>query len=226
MATMTQQESYYYIGRQTQMLHEFDEIADQTRMVLLKRYGAELSDKIMRDAHAEYAALIPRLPYIGGKANPHTWNLVTSAWFLALYRALKPHGEPLDAIGALFIEMIEIWLGRYPRWLLRLIGWWRFTPLYLRRLTRRAHQSQHRRYPDDFVFTVLRGDGQAFDYAVYYSQCAICRLYHHEQADELLPYVCALDEPMCRALGMGLSRSTTLGTGGSKCDFHFKRMYH
>jgi hypothetical protein len=50
------------------------------------------------EARQEYKSLIPQLPYIDGKYNPHTRLIVASAMFLALYKALKRHGKPVEEI--------------------------------------------------------------------------------------------------------------------------------
>ena len=68
----------------------------------------------------------------------------------------------------------------------------------------------------------MDGDGRNFDYGVDYTECAICKFYHAEDADELVPYVCLLDYPVSKALGTGMARTTTLADGAERCDFRFK----
>ena len=51
----------------------------------------------------------------------------------------------------------------------------------------------------------------------------MCKFFHLWDADEFTPYMCEFDFPMSRVEDSGLVRSTTLATGGVKCDFRYKR---
>jgi hypothetical protein len=42
-------------------------------------------------------------------------------------------------------------------------------------------------------------------------------------ADEIAPYLCALDQISSEKLGWGLIRTSTLAEGGKVCDFRFKK---
>lgn len=82
-------------------------------------------------------------------------------------------------------------------------------------------QTQMREHSDNFVITFVEGDGKEFDYGYDYFECAILKFFESQGAFELLPYICAPDIPVSKALNMGLKRTTTLG--GGKCDFGFMR---
>jgi hypothetical protein len=107
--------------------------------------------------------------------------------------------------------------------LLRMMGWWKFTAFAKNNLKRRAAASQQRRYPKDFVFFVVEGDGKTFDWGVDYTECAICKLYQQEGAENFTRYLCPLDAAMSERMGLGLERTQTLAEGAAYCDFRFKR---
>jgi hypothetical protein len=69
---------------------------------------------------------------------------------------------------------------------------------------------------------LVEGNGQDFDWGVDYTECGICKFYQAQGAYELVPYLCALDFPSSEAADAGLVRTTTLGTGGLRCDFRYK----
>ena len=73
------------------------------------------------------------------------------------------------------------------------------------------------------MYTFVKGDGQAFDYGVDYTQCATCKFYRAEGASELAPYVCAVDKTYSQMLDRGLTRTMTLAEGYDRCDFRFKK---
>jgi len=88
----------YYTSRQSKLLKEFDRAAGRVRSAFVRRYGEELTDAMIGDARQEYAALIPQLPYVGGK-QPFTQFIIAVAWFLALYRVLRRRGETRVAVS-------------------------------------------------------------------------------------------------------------------------------
>jgi hypothetical protein len=143
--------------------------------------------------------------------------------FLALYRPLKARDRPVQEIGALASEAVETTYGLFPPFLFRLYGRQTFSPHTLRRAHKRALESQQHRYRGDWVYTVVEGDGSAFDWGIDYVECGICKLYHAQGADEFVPYLCRLDFIASAWFGWGLGRTMTLAEGNEKCDFRFTR---
>ena len=215
--------SNYYIARRSKLLRDFDKTAKYMKNAVASRYEDDFADTVLRETRREYEALIPELPYIGGKKSPLTKSLIGSAWCLALYRALKKRGKTAEETGEIILATIRAQFDRFPRLLLRLIGRYRFSKHYLSKLRRQAEISRERRYPGDWVLTVIEGDGRELDYGIDYTECGICKFFHAHGADELVPYMCATDFPVSEALGTGLIRTTTLADGSDRCNFRFKK---
>lgn len=212
----------FYTSREERLLEEFDRTAERVKGVLVSRYGADLTATMIGETRNEYQALIPQLPYIGGK-QPFTQFLISTAWFLAMYRVLRKHGETVEQVGRLLYEASEVFLKVYPGFLHRFFGQMTFSRLYLRRLQKRAAESRKRKYPGDYVYTFVKGDGETFDYGVDYVECAACKFLGAQGAAELAPYLCAADRLYSEMLGWGLVRTATLAEGAPKCDFRFKK---
>ena len=155
----------YYVSRKRKLLKEFDKTLDRIRGVFVSRYGKEPVDGMLEEARQEYQALIPQLPYLGGK-QPFTQFLSSTAWFLAMYRVLQRRGETVEAVGTLAYQASETYLQAYPAFLRRILGHRTFSRRYLRRLQKRAAESQERRYPGDYVYIFVEGDGETFDFGV------------------------------------------------------------
>jgi hypothetical protein len=205
-------------------LRDFDKnILKLGRRVLESHYSSEIADTVLKDNRREYEALIPMIPDIGGKKNISETNLIKSAQSLAMYRALKSRGKTAEQAGRLIYEFVEAQLTSVPRWILLLLGRWRFTKYDLNKMKKQAMESQKRRYPEDWVFTFIEGDGKEFDFGRDYTECAICKFFHTQGADELTPYLCRTEFAASRAFGMGLVRTMTIAEGGKKCDPRFKR---
>jgi hypothetical protein len=213
----------YYVSRQPQLLRQFDKTAEHVQKAMIPRYGEEMTGAILQQARKEYQDLIPSLPYIGGRKNFMTRNLVSMAAVLALYQALKGEGVVVEQVGEIIYRAFGSQLDAYPRAFLRLIGWLGFTAPFLQGMRRGAKESQKRTYPGDWVYTFVEGDGVEFDYGLDYTECAICKLFHAHDADELVPYLCVADFAHSRAFDTGLVRTMTLAEGGDRCDFRYKR---
>lgn len=213
----------YYARSKRKLLKGFDSKARVARRILTSCYGAELADTITGEARQEYEALIPQLPYIGEK-NLFLGELFQSAAALVLYRVMKRCGKTVEEAGKILYDLVEQQLHHYPGFLLRRVARLRFCA---HRLKKHAAESQERRHPESWVFTFVedgREEGKKeFDFGLDFTECAICKFFHAQGADEFTPYVCLVDFPMSRAFNMGMVRTMTLAEGHAKCDFRYKR---
>lgn len=96
-----------------------------------------------------------------------------------------------------------------------------FSRSYLKKLQKRAAESQKRQYPEGYVYAFVAGDGTRFDYGVDYAECAACKFLKEQDAFELAPYLCTVDKLYSEMFGWGLTRTMTLAEGYAKCDFRF-----
>jgi len=212
----------YYSGLKRSLLDEFDMMMPGFRHLLRPYFAEQMIDTIVSQVRSEYETLIVELPYIGGGKNYMTQILIPNAGDLAAYRVLKSHGIPVEEIGNFIYEKFVTFLYRSSRAFLRLWGRFTFTQMYLSGLKLAALKSQERQHPGDWVYTFVDGDGETFDYGMDFTECAIRKFFHVQCADELTPYMCALDYPMSEAYGQGMMRTQTLAEGGEKCDFRYK----
>ncbi len=212
-----------YADQKTRLLKDFDKaVKKHYRRVLASHYGSDLADTVLKETRHEYDTLISEIPDIGGKKNTREMHLVRSAWVLALYRTLRSHGKTTEEVGRLSYELAEAQLASTPRWLLQLLGRWWCTRYSLNNKRKDALESQKRRYPNNWVLTFVEGDGKEFDYGTDITECAVCKFYHAQGADEFAPYICRTDFPLGQALGLGIVRTTTIAEGGKVCDFRYK----
>jgi hypothetical protein len=214
--------SEYYVRNKARLLKEHQRMAAAGREILVAQYGETFADTLTRESLAEFEKLLPELPYIGGRRNSLTGNLVSSASALAFYRVMKRHGKSVEESGEYLYRMMEAWIERYPRFVRRLMGRYYMSKLSQRQSRQKAAVSQERRYPGDWVREHVEGDGDAFDWGVDYTECGIVKFLHSQGADELAPYLCLLDYALFGALGIELKRTQTLAEGGERCDFRFK----
>jgi len=211
-----------YALQKSRLLKDFDRMVARVKRVLVSRYGEEQAKALIGESRREYEALIPQVPYIGEKSPMLIFLLPTSRW-LAVYRALQKRGATVEDGGRLIYEMMEAEMKAIPGPVRRLMGYLWFSSLLLRRVRKRAAESQKRQYPGGYVFTYIEGDGRDFDWGIDYMECSSCKLLKAQGAMDLAPYICAVDKVTSELLGWGLTRTMTLAEGFEKCDFRFKK---
>ena len=206
----------------SKLLRGFDRATKRVQGYLHARHGEAATRILVARARSEYERLIPELPDLHGR-QPFTRFVVTTAWTLAFYRALAASEAPEKEAGELAYALTADYVQSVPRIAARLIEWFWFSKLFRRRLRLRAQQSQQRRQSGAFVYQYVEGCAGEFDFGVDYLECAVLTFLEAQGAPELAPYICVLDQASSEAFGWGLTRTTTLAEGSSRCDFRFKR---
>jgi hypothetical protein len=212
--------STFYVLRAPELVDDFERAAQHWRGELSTQYGSALADTVLRRARAEFERLLPEVPYIGGDENPLTASLVGSVECLAVYRAMLLQGLDAAATGKVLYDAVAARIGREGRKSTAIDDPSRESRMDWRR--QRALRSQDRRFPMDYVYFFVEGDGITFDYGYDFVECASDKFYRGQGASAFLPFYCFLDFPKCELGGLGLSRTSTLGEGGTVCDFRFR----
>jgi hypothetical protein len=210
----------YYIKKKPELLKKFDEEVSIWRPVVVERYDEEKADKILREARKWFENLIPQIPYIGGDENHLTKSLVESAGYLAFYKAMKRHGKTAEETGKILYDAILAQIDK-PRPPIPPAEWLP-KEQFIEQRRKRAEKTKAQRYPGNYMFDFVIGDGREFDYGYDYTECASLKFYHNLGADEFTPFYCYLDFPICRVNGTGLSRTMTMSEGYEKCNHRIK----
>ena len=212
----------YYTSQKERLLRDFGR-AKRFSKVLALHVDDQPTSAIIQETRQEFERLIPEIPYIGGKANNLTQDLIDCTMLLALYQVLKREGFRIEEIGKIVIEMEQKRVHSYPRFVLKLLGKVIHSPLGKNRLKKAADKSQEGRYPGGWVSVYIEGDGEEFDFGIDYLECGLCKFYHQQGADEFTPYLCQFDYVQQSAMRAGFFRSMTLAEGAERCDFRWKR---
>jgi hypothetical protein len=211
-----------YIARKPQLLKSFDKSIARSKQIIISRFGKEQADLLIKECRREYEAVIPQIPFIGHKS-PFLIFLLPTSRCLAIYRVLRRRNIPVEEACKTIYQMNEMEWKVIPVLMRRIIGYLWFSPWFLRRLRKRAKESQERKYPGGYVLNFIEGDGQTFDYGFDYIECAGCKFLNKQGSPELAPCLCAFDKAASETLGWGLTRTMTIADGYEKCDFRFKK---
>ena len=211
-------EKQYYIARKSEILTQFYTHSEAWRPFLTNRYGEEFANAVLIETRQQYEVLIPDIPYIGGDENPMTRHLVRSTTSLVLYKVMKAWGKTAKEAGKIVYDAVVASVSQIPA-----MPGPELSARYIAEEKGQARKSQERRYPVDWVWEFVEGDGVEFDYGLDFLECGTQKLYHAHGADDFLPYYCYLDFLTYRTISWGFTRTKTLAEGDERCDFRFKK---
>ena len=214
----------WYLKNKPRIMREIRFAIPHYRRFIEPAYGKDVAEAVVAETIQRFEALLPEIPYIGGSENILTENLYLSAAMLALYQSLKARGKSVEEVTRLIYQGTASLYSSFPfRWLLKWQGIQLFSKKRIEQRRRAAAISQQKLYPDDWVFDIVDGDGQTFEFGVDYTECGIVKYLTREGAPELAPYLCWLDYPMCKSMRVKLVRTETIAQGCERCNFRFSR---
>lgn len=171
----------------------------------------------------DFGNVLENLPYIGRKEHPFLFSYIASAAGLASIRVLERENLPVETIGEFLYDTYKDVYQSLPEVVKRYLRWKEFALSTRQKIIDYAIISQTRKFPDDWVFTYIKGDGKNFNYGVDYAECAVLKLYKKMGAEKFMPYVCAGDFASSGVLRTGLHRTKTIYFGGQCCDFRYTK---
>ena len=214
----------WYLEHKSGIMRRMRFVLRYYRKEFVKAYGKAEGEAIAKETLQGFEVLLPDLPYIGGDENRLTQALYMTAARLAMYRSLRARGASIEEAARLIYLGAASFFNSVPtRWLMRWQGRRMFGRKRLEQFRHAASISQRRRYPDDWVFEVVEGDGQDFAFGADYTECGIVKYLAREGAPELAPYLCWIDYPQFAAMHLRLVRTETIAKDGQKCDFRLSR---
>ena len=210
-----EKEKNYYVKKKRTLMRQFDAATAIVKDILIEEFGETKFKDLTTEARKEFEALIPQIPYIGGKDNRSTDSLIDATILLPLLRAFEKEGLNFDEIGKLTYNLIEAFYKVIPP------TDDIFSEEYINYEKEGAKKSKLRKYPGDWVYDFIEGDGKTFTWGVDYSECGVHKFYKSQGLEHLMPLVCIADFAMARAYGYGLARTQTIGNGAPICDFRY-----
>jgi len=198
----------------------FETFLRAAHALLVEREGPAFADEVVSAARAEYARVLPEVPDIGGSRNVFQPVMTVNGWLAALHRALAARGRKASDSIAVTQAVFDGWLRKLPAFVLRSIGWLLLTAPVRGYFERQARRSQDRRYPEDFVWQVERGEGGEISFI--FDECAVNKWYDAQGLRELKPYCNFADVTYSRLMGMGIDATQTIGLGCPQCALRFK----
>jgi len=155
--------------------------------------------------------------------NYYTPIIVVNGWIVVMFRAMKETGKTATDVMRIWAEVADDLFGKIPVWIAHLGGRMLLSKPTIRAFKKQTIISQERRYPEDWVYELLEGDGEKLDVGFEFSECAVIKFYQAMNTMELAPYCNFGDVTYSHYMGIGLDTSETLGMGCDHCRMLFKK---
>jgi ferredoxin len=213
---------HYYSDRRNDLMSEFDKFGDAVRTYLVKQHEESKVDAWLARSRSEYERLITELPYVGGDKNDLTRILLSTSVFIPLLKILRNEGVSIRQNGHMIVLTASFaYQQRIPWFVKWFMRWNHFSHMGKQRKKNAALLSQQKRYPGDWVFRYVEGDSLTYNHEIIYSECALQKFWTSQGLKEYVPYLCLCDYAIWQAVGIEVSRTSTLGNGGAECDFKY-----
>ncbi len=199
----------------------FRRLIKSNRAVFDNYYENDITIDLINKIDAEYEALIPQIPYIGGKDNYMTDFLISSAQMLSVIIVLENKGESKEKIGKIIYDIMEHYINSFNRLFLFIARFVFFSKRNIKKLRKASMKSKEKNYSFDWVFDLVDGQGNDFTYGYKQYECGIYKFYKKLGYEKYAPYLCLLDYPKYKALKIRLDRTKTIANGADLCDFKF-----
>lgn len=209
----------YYLKRKRKLVSRHRRLLEANIGVFKKFYNEPTSRRIIEESLKEYEKLLPQIPYIGGKRNSNTPNLIGAVQLLSVIKILHDMGEKERDIGEIVYLIGENYCYSV-NFFLKLIGK-RILLSKIRAYKLKISARQKKKYEEDWVFDYIDGRGQDFEFGIDYRECGICKFYEKYGFEKYAHYLCLIDYPMLSVFGISLKRTKTIANGAELCDFRF-----
>jgi hypothetical protein len=186
---------------------------------------AQLSEDVdvfFAEAKATFESMLPHMGYLDKDQRKHAFadSVLFSSLNMALALACQKRGVSLHEYGREMLNSMTTALkqqqtheGQSDAVDENSKGFARFTNA--------AEQSQKNPRSGEFVFAVVSGKGEEFQWGQNIKSCAICYMASKYDLMELVPYFCATDDVVSDHSKLELYRSGTIALGATHCDFRY-----
>lgn len=173
----------------------------------------------------ELADVIAALPWVGGDKGRMTAYFEQNAGIIALGRVLLAQGLERPVVAHLLTRTFLAPLTQLDEETRFAMGRKFMANASIKRLHELAEKSLERENPGDFVYTMVDAGsddtGHAFDFGIDYHECGFCKMCARTGDDAILPMICNMDEESYALRGIRLTRTQTLASGASHCNFRY-----
>ncbi len=163
----------YYVSKQKRLLKLFDFMFRPIKAKLMSYYGEQYAAETVLKSRHYFEEIIPQLPYVGGMKNYYTPIIIVNGMIIAMFKEMRDTGNTAPDVIRVWAEAADDLFAKIPVRLAHMGGSMLLSKPVVKAFKRHTIMSQERRYPEDWVYELLDGDGEAFDVGFEFSECAV-----------------------------------------------------
>ncbi len=162
-------------------------------------------------------------PELSDKNGPLASYIKISVLVLAIIKVYEECELKEDKIGQLIYKLAESYfhLNGFSRFIKKQLF---FSNFNLKQIKKREESSNKKDNGINGFKLKLNKTNDKNKFSVDYLQCGICDYYRKKNMFKYVKYCCLTDYAIMKNLGISFSRKSTIGNGGSKCDFSFSKI--
>jgi len=226
MLKMIDKSNKYYFEKSGRILNRFSDLLGLIKVELAQKASKNDLKNLIKKFYKTYYSKIPEIPYIGGDKNRLSRNIAYTSPAIILWKVLKSDGWKIDEFAPIYLKALKIFNKReysgIKGQLKRIIHRIFIRKCFLSSVFNKQKKLL-KKYPNNFIFKPLKVNKDYFDFGYLILQCPIVEFGKSQDAEEILPYICAYDFYRSYYSHSGLNRSKTLAEGNKYCDFKFKQ---
>ncbi len=192
-----------------------------TAASLAGRFSNSTVRNIERDSIELFRSLFPTLPYIGGKENGETINVIMGGIIISIIQPLEDKGLTEREIGKIIFDSFKGYFEARPKLVRVIIGKILSTKYAIRRMKKRVEHDSKLKYDFKFKIEVVEPETDDFKFGYNYTTCALCEMFESNNLKKYHKYMCLGDYALFDSFGIGFKRTATIAHGAPICDFRF-----
>ncbi len=194
-----------------------------TAVSISGRFSNSIVKEIEIESRERFTNLFPALPYIGGKRNNETINVIMGGIIISIIQPLMNRGLNEREIGKIIFDSFEGYFQARPKILRAIIGRILSTKYAIKRMKKQIEQNSKLNYSDNFKMEIVESHSDEFEFGYNYTSCSLCKMFEDNDLKEYHKYMCLGDYALFNSFGVGFKRTTTIAHGAHICDFRFTK---
>ncbi|TXT65565.1 MAG: hypothetical protein BAJALOKI3v1_90008 [Promethearchaeota archaeon] len=222
---MYKQSKNYYLEKKNAILNSFSTLLDIMIPDLTEYLESDDLNEILSEFKESFNNSLSDIPYIGGRKNFFSRNLAYSSPAIVFWKVLKDRNVSIEKFAPIYLKALKLGVKKEYQGFKGLIMRF-FQKLLIRktflRIAWKNQEKLSKKYTNNFIVKPIKGKEKEFDFGYLMLQCPIVEFGKSQNAEEILPFVCAYDWYRAYHSRSGLIRSKTIAEGNKYCDFKFK----
>ncbi len=188
-----------------------------------EKIGVEANQRVAAESMQKLEDSYNEIPDIGMEMNAFQKTMDFAFIVHIIYENLLKEDLSTEQIGEIIYYGFKDFIDKYPSFIMKLIKRKQFSKKQINYMKELARLSKTRDHIYNWVFDVIDGNGEDFEWGIDYKRCGINDFFCDKNESEIMPYICATDYCMFAKMKAELKLDKALGRGDECCKFRYKK---